>query len=203
MMMRQRWKYLKDVRPSGPGDVNVECPVKCGRCCCDEEFVTCEKVTEDGCSLPREERPFYCNEHLCPPAREVLRLNAAASEVPDQCCLAEGHDHGSRVEEALCSLAFQRDALQKKVEDLEEWRRQMVEKAAAKSLDGYRELGAKCAALEKERDDLFSTVSWFEDTLEGIAIRGVMRHTDHPECPCGACSAKRHWANYVRTREGK
>lgn len=33
--------------------------------------------------------------------------------------------------------------------------------AAAKSLDGYRELGAKCAALEKERDE-------FKVRIEGM-----------------------------------
>ena len=43
--------------------------------------------------------------------------------------------------------------LEAEVERLKEWQRQMVEKAAEKSLDGYRELGAKCASLEAERDE--------------------------------------------------
>ena len=51
--------------------------------------------------------------------------------------------------------------LRAEVERLREWQRQMVQKAADNSLDGYRELGAKCASLEertekaeRERDDL-------------------------------------------------
>lgn len=38
------------------------------------------------------------------------------------------------------------------VERLEEWQRQMVQKAADNSLDGYRELGAKCASLEERAE---------------------------------------------------
>jgi len=41
-----------------------------------------------------------------------------------------------------------------RIEELEEWQRQMVEKAADESLDGYREMGAKCVALEEQKDKL-------------------------------------------------
>jgi len=41
---------------------------------------------------------------------------------------------------------------------LKQWQVDMVAKAADKSLDGYRELGAKCAALEAERDALKALV---------------------------------------------
>ena len=37
---------------------------------------------------------------------------------------------------------------------LKQWQRDMVKKAADKSLDGYRELGARCADFERERDAL-------------------------------------------------
>ena len=43
--------------------------------------------------------------------------------------------------------------LEAEIERLRKWQREMVKKAADKSLDGYRELGAKCAALERERDE--------------------------------------------------
>ena len=44
--------------------------------------------------------------------------------------------------------------LRAEVARLKQWQVDMVAKAADKSLDGYRELGAKCAALEAERDAL-------------------------------------------------
>lgn len=56
------------------------------------------------------------------------------------------------------------------VERLEEWQRQMVQKAADNSLDGYRELGAKCASLEeraekaeRERDEARAEVRILEE----------------------------------------
>ena len=44
-------------------------------------------------------------------------------------------------------------ALIARVRELEQWQHDMVEKAAAKSLDGYRELAARAAAAENERDE--------------------------------------------------
>lgn len=43
----------------------------------------------------------------------------------------------------------------------------MVEKAAAKSLDGYRELGARAAAAENERDAARARIEELERTHEG------------------------------------
>lgn len=40
------------------------------------------------------------------------------------------------------------EALRARVKELEEWQRQMVAKAAEKSLVGYRELGQRCADAE-------------------------------------------------------
>lgn len=44
-------------------------------------------------------------------------------------------------------------ALIARVRELEQWQRDMVEKAAENSLDGYRELAACAAAAENERDE--------------------------------------------------
>jgi len=49
----------------------------------------------------------------------------------------------------------------------------MVNKAAAKSLDGYRELGARCAQLEAERDDAERLL------LEARKERGLALHALH------------------------
>ena len=47
------------------------------------------------------------------------------------------------------------DRLTRELAEAREWNRQMVEKAASGgTLDGYRELGAKVAAAENERDAL-------------------------------------------------
>lgn len=47
--------------------------------------------------------------------------------------------------DAILALLDERDALRRE-------RDEMIAKAAAKSLDGYRELGARAAAAENERD---------------------------------------------------
>lgn len=47
--------------------------------------------------------------------------------------------------------------------------------AAAKSLDGYRELGAKCAALEQERDHLQTQLEDMKQTAEDNYEQGRKR----------------------------
>jgi hypothetical protein len=45
------------------------------------------------------------------------------------------------------------ESLERRLREAEEWNRKMVEKAASGGvLDGYRELGAKCAALEERAE---------------------------------------------------
>lgn len=39
---------------------DIECPVKCGKCCID-----CIHLLKSGCELKRDERPFHCNAYLC------------------------------------------------------------------------------------------------------------------------------------------
>jgi chromosome segregation ATPase len=69
--------------------------------------------------------------------------------------IAEERDAYAR---ACKSLIAQVVALEAEVARLKQWQVDMVAKAADKSLDGYRELGAKCAALEAERDALRSAL---------------------------------------------
>lgn len=59
-------------------------------------------------------------------------------------------------------LLVQQDA---EIERLREWQRQMVEKAADQSLDGYRELGAKLAEKDAEIERL-------RGALEAITVVG-------------------------------
>ncbi len=65
--------------------------------------------------------------------------------------------------------------LRAEVERLREWQRQMVQKAADNSLDGYRELGAKCASLEertetaeRERDEAEERARFNARLAEGL-----------------------------------
>jgi len=51
--------------------------------------------------------------------------------------------------------------------------RQMVEKAAAQSLDGYRELGARAAAAENDRDRLLALLRDCSHYMRG----GIGRHS--------------------------
>ena len=64
-------------------------------------------------------------------------------------------------------------ALRAEVSELREWQRQMVEKAAANSLDGYRELGARAAAAENERDALRAEVEALRADAERLRKENV------------------------------
>ena len=61
--------------------------------------------------------------------------------------------HRDSLRDTIHNLASDNDALRERIAALEQWNADMVAKTAAGSLDGYRELGAKCAALEAERDE--------------------------------------------------
>jgi len=54
------------------------------------------------------------------------------------------------------------------IDRLAKWQIEMVEKAAAKSLDGYRELGARCAALEEERDKANARLAQWKHALGAL-----------------------------------
>lgn len=71
------------------------------------------------------------------------------------------------------SLAEQVGRMRAENVRLRQWQREMVEKAADKSLDGYRELASKCAALEAENDRLRSELAAAREALERVAIHSV------------------------------
>ena len=66
------------------------------------------------------------------------------------------------------SLAEQVGRMRAENVRLRQWQREMVEKAADKSLDGYRELASKCAALETENERLRSELAAAREALETI-----------------------------------
>lgn len=59
--------------------------------------------------------------------------------------------------------------LLKERDELREWQRQMVEKAADKSLAGYRELAGKCAQLEAKNDELREQAAMYKRDAETIS----------------------------------
>ena len=76
-------------------------------------------------------------------------------EEVESCAVANAFHRGMSGEElrATCLAIMDRLATAEAERDkAQENYRWMVNKAADRSLDGYRELGAKCAALEAERD---------------------------------------------------
>ena len=65
------------------------------------------------------------------------------------------------------AMALERcERLEEKVAEKDEFIRRMVEKAADESLDGYREIGARCAAAENESDRLRAQVAAGEALAE-------------------------------------
>jgi hypothetical protein len=53
---------------------SIRCPIACGNCCIAHEegpVKKCVYLGENGCCLPRKERPYGCNEYLCAEAREI------------------------------------------------------------------------------------------------------------------------------------
>lgn len=67
--------------------------------------------------------------------------------------------------EEVTKMESEIERLQSRVAELEQWQRDMVEKAASKSLDGYRELGSRAAAAENRADTLQSRVNFLERLL--------------------------------------
>lgn len=71
----------------------------------------------------------------------------------------------------VCVLPAEQTALRLGLEQAQQWNREMVEKAASGGvLDGYRELGARAAAAENERDALRSEVSRLKETINRDTI---------------------------------
>lgn len=61
------------------GGYFMECPIKCGMCCYDadnpeyEDEPVCHYWSKDGCRLPRDERPDFCNVYLCKRAEDFMK----------------------------------------------------------------------------------------------------------------------------------
>lgn len=64
----------------------MECPIKCGKCCYDDENPeyeddpVCHYWSGKGCKLPREERPDFCNIYLCKRAEYFMKQNQISME---------------------------------------------------------------------------------------------------------------------------
>ena len=70
-----------------------------------------------------------------------------------------------------------------RVAELEQWNREMVAKAAAKSLDGYRELGARAAAAEERAEKAESRVKTLNSLVLAAYTEGRMRQDLHLRDP--------------------
>lgn len=111
-----------------------------------------------------------CGEDgLCPACAEKLEARVRELEAwkrdTEESWRITLEDRGAH-DEMHCSCV---PVLRERVRELEEWQRQMVEKASAKSLNGYRELAAKCAALEAENERLreaLEAVEWADPYCE-------------------------------------
>src|SRR6185503_5556821 len=105
------------------------------------------------------------------------RLRALAND--DDVC-AQAADHISGVEADNRQLVNEVGQLREQIARLERDEAQrnyqlMVERAADEKLDGYRELGAKCASLEEERDTALATAARLraalaEDVADGAKV---------------------------------
>lgn len=57
-----------------------------------------------------------------------------------------------------------------RIRELEEWQRQMVEKVAEKSLDGYHELGRRAADAENRLDESLRRVRELEEAVRDLLV---------------------------------
>lgn len=78
-----------------PKEYGIVCPIRCGECCerywrdidelakkfPDEQWGPCPHQKDDGCELPRGERPEGCNEHFCDKAEAILYPNALTQTI--------------------------------------------------------------------------------------------------------------------------
>jgi len=82
---------------------------------------------------------------------DTKAVRALADEAIDNNLIGR---YGVRAADMLRQCADEIDALNEEVQRLKIWQSQMVEKAADKSLAGYRELADTCARLSNELDAL-------------------------------------------------
>ena len=75
-------------------------------------------------------------------------------------------------------IAAELGARDARIAELEKWQRDMVNKAAEKGLDGYRELGQRAAKAETERDALRETAR----LAERFAKAKGRHHSQHAMC---------------------
>jgi len=81
---------------SKPKLANISCPIACGECCQywrDIDELTAKYPNqsywqpcpnndpENGCKLPRNERPAICNDYLCSKAEAVAFPNAHTTQM--------------------------------------------------------------------------------------------------------------------------
>jgi hypothetical protein len=101
--------------------------------------------------------------------REEALLESAAVE--DAYCLAEGHHHANRVEEAICSLRFQRDSLRLELEAERHNHtrdnaylldKEVAEKTRAKTAEG------EVKRLQESNEGAYGCLKMVADTLTAI-----------------------------------
>ena len=101
-------------------------------------------------------------------ADEVLSLRANAER------LKKDNSGLHEIQDLQREHIVERD---RRIAELEQWQRDMVNKAAEKSLDGYRELGAEAAQAEEQRDAALEqfrlamqAIDWFRTCMLGGVV---------------------------------
>lgn len=113
------------------------------------------------------------------------------------------------VDDAVCSgragvllaeMTSERDAAKADIVKLTEERDKaranyqwMVDRAADRHLDGYRELGAKCAALEAERDKARAERDAAKACAENLARAALVEHGDESAAEPGWAYVEHQW----------
>jgi uncharacterized small protein (DUF1192 family) len=106
-------------------------------------------------TVPKNEREWWAHH-------EIKRLRAMLSVAKDE----------AEAQYVLrCQQRERAEKAEAEIERLKEWQRQMVEKAAEKSLDGYRELAARLAQRDEEIERLESALHQIKTWCAAYPIR--------------------------------
>lgn len=119
-----------------------------------------------------------CQRPVCVAGRRIAELEAENERLANS--LQRANEHHERLAARLDIRQNEDGSTHDEIDRLRKWQREMVEiQASGGRLDGYRELGAKCAALESQNDRLRAGLQAVADLIaESDGVAGLHLNGD-------------------------
>jgi len=96
------------------------------------------------------------------------------------------YDMATGNDDAIAVLSAKLEAAETRAKEAEKNYRWMVERAADEKLDGYRELGARAAEAERQRDEALAQVARLRWAVREYADTSLLDDAEEGRCDCDA-----------------